>query len=580
LNNSLYVGDEVSTMGIVTCATGVASGSRNTFIEMAQGGPWSGIMVYQTDLFVQMNEGDSVEVTGIVQEYYGNTEIYVSDAGDIVILDTGVPLPDVSIVPVGYLDTTASSSYDPDSAEAYEGVLVRCEEAYVTDTAGPSGDWEIWDGSGYCYVRDNGNYTYTPHMWDVVDVTGIVHVYYDLFRLQPRYDDDLDPRAFHVSYAFAVRDDSMEVIFTLPVDPVTGGDPGNFSLTGGLDVLAAERDAEDLLVVHLKTDPQAVGNEYTLYVENVEDTLGNPLPDVDSAAFWGGVMSIATIQSDTADSGLSAWEDRRVTTTGIVTCDSTSSSWWWLEMAQGGPFSGIQAYDYTYEPIIGDSVFTCGTIMEYYGMTEIGSIVYCEIVSSGNDSPPPETLVTGDLSYGAVDIERWESVLIQVVDAIVTNANPGGYDWEIDDGSGPCIVYYNDTYTYVPSDGDTVSVRGIVRYSYGNMQIEPRNNSDVVPSAVSEGAAGRNVWKPIRLNLMPNPMTEMGELHFVMPSEGDVQVAIYDASGRQVRELLHGTIEAGTYTLAVNPGLPSGVYFAGLKAGKQWKVRKFTVLGQ
>jgi hypothetical protein len=372
----------------------------------------------------------------------------------------------------------------------------------------------------------------------------------------------------------------MEVVFTMPVDPVTGGDPGNFTLNGGLDVLAAERDADDLKVVNLKTDPQTVGSEYTLYVENVEDTLGNPLPDVDSASFWGGVIPITTVQSDTADSGLSAWEDRRVTISGIIIADSTSSSWWWAQMAQGGDFSGIQAYDYDYEPVIGDSVIAVGEILEYYNQTELASVVYCEIVSSGNDTPPPETLMTGDLAFGAVGLEGRESILVQILDAIVVDANPGGAYWLIDDGSGVCYVANRTQYSYEPQDGDTVSVRGPTRFAYGSMQVEPRGDYDLWGSAVQEDGGSPLRGRTVRMTLSPNPMMKGGEVQLALPEKGEVHLNIYNASGRRVREVFSGVLEAGSHSMDIGPGLPSGVYFAGLQAGRKWKVRKFTVLGQ
>ncbi|WP_054840020.1 hypothetical protein [Thermococcus sp. JCM 11816] len=66
--------------------------------------------------------------------------------------------------------------------------------------------------------------------------------------------------------------------------------------------------------------------------------------------------------------------------------------------------------------------------------------------------PDPVLLPTGNVSQ-----EQWESVLVRVENAIVTNTSLGYGEWEADDGSGPVriddMIYKYD----LPKVGGTFS---------------------------------------------------------------------------------------------------------------------------
>jgi predicted extracellular nuclease len=155
---SLWVNQTVTLRGIVVAKTGV-TGTRNIFVEMNPGGPWRGIMVYfpsSLGTLPTINVGDSVVFTGGVLEYYGNTEIQINSLSDFQIVSTGHTPPAPALITCAHLDTTSTSAFPVDSAEAYEGVLVRIENAYVTRTGlGTNNEFEISDGTGYVIVRNN-----------------------------------------------------------------------------------------------------------------------------------------------------------------------------------------------------------------------------------------------------------------------------------------------------------------------------------------------------------------------------------------------------------------------------------------
>lgn len=95
-----------------------------------------GIFVYLGERIDVVNPGDLVEVTGVVQEYFGNTEISITP-GDILLLSAGNPLPAaVDLSPPS--EESVSSRY----FESLEGMYVRMDEAVVV---GPTNDSdETW----------------------------------------------------------------------------------------------------------------------------------------------------------------------------------------------------------------------------------------------------------------------------------------------------------------------------------------------------------------------------------------------------------------------------------------------------
>lgn len=64
------------------------------------------------------------------------------------------------------------------------------------------------------------------------------------------------------------------------------------------------------------------------------------------------------------------------------------------------------------------------------------------------------------------------------------------------------------------------------------------------------------------LVVTPNPVTDGGVVEVTLAAGTDVDVALYDAAGRQVRTLYSGTRSAGRFSMPLGPeGLASGVYF-------------------
>ncbi len=190
---SPYQDQTVWVEGIVTAKTGELgyADQGKLVIEEPDGGPWSGLLVYGAEGFAT-EEGDYVRLLAPIKEYYGMTEM--SFAGAVYtyteIISHGNTLPAPEVV-------SASIAADVATAEPYEGVLVEVQDATVTNEDLGHGEWQINDGSGDIRVDDDGdhdgNLTYVPSNGDQFNfVRGILFYTYGNYKIEPRYDPDLD----------------------------------------------------------------------------------------------------------------------------------------------------------------------------------------------------------------------------------------------------------------------------------------------------------------------------------------------------------------------------------------------------
>ena len=68
-------------------------------------------------------------------------------------------------------------------------------------------------------------------------------------------------------------------------------------------------------------------------------------------------------------------------------------------------------------------------------------------------------------------------------------------------------------------------------------------------------------------------------IEFDIPEVTDVKLEVYDVLGRKVKTILDDRLEGGRYRARVNgSGLPSGVYFYRLEAGKYVGVKKMLLV--
>lgn len=171
---SPYAGQIVNTAGIVTAV--VNSGGDVGYFIQSGSGAWTG--VYVDDATNAPSRGDSVEITGTVEEFFGFTR--VTGISAYTVATTGNPEPaawGVATIEVNYED--------------YEGVLVQATSAECTDPAAGFGQWKIYDGTTDTCLVDDIIYSFTPVLGNTYDVTGPVWYSFSEFKILPRDAADI-----------------------------------------------------------------------------------------------------------------------------------------------------------------------------------------------------------------------------------------------------------------------------------------------------------------------------------------------------------------------------------------------------
>ncbi len=126
-----------------------------------------------------------------------------------------------------------------------------------------------------------------------------------------------------------------------------------------------------------------------------------------------------------------------------------------------------------------------------------------------------------------------------------------------------------------------LGIPGLLEAAFDDFSIETfaPDLTSVDPSLVAaRSALDQNRPNPFR------PGSTLTTIRFILSSPGDAKIAIFDATGRQVRTLFHGPMQSGAHTLVWN-GLDdsgsevgAGVYFYRLTAGAYEQSRRMTIV--
>lgn len=170
--------DQVVTTSGVVSAVRPGGGNNNPqgFYIQDGTGPWSGVFVFNSTFSV--SEGDSVELTGTVKEFFNQTEIDL--VTDLTVLSSGNSVQFTNI------------STNQVNTEPYEGVVVRVSNATCTDANAGFGQFEVDDSSGPCLVDDDIYQYPNPTLGVVYSVTGPVRYSFSEFKIETRRVEDVE----------------------------------------------------------------------------------------------------------------------------------------------------------------------------------------------------------------------------------------------------------------------------------------------------------------------------------------------------------------------------------------------------
>lgn len=145
------------------------------FVQDQGGGPWTGLVVYVDHDTTDVTTGWQGAVSGTVDEFYGLTEVTVTDPALLVRNGSGIPVASVL-------------SAAPEDWEEYEAALVTLENVEVTTEEGYG---QVATNYANLFV-DDLFYDFDAAKGDVwSSVTGPVWYSYNEWKLVPRTADDL-----------------------------------------------------------------------------------------------------------------------------------------------------------------------------------------------------------------------------------------------------------------------------------------------------------------------------------------------------------------------------------------------------
>ncbi len=137
-------------------------------------------------------------------------------------------------------------------------------------------------------------------------------------------------------------------------------------------------------------------------------------------------------------------------------------------------------------------------------------------------------------------------------------------------GSSAKVEYIR---TYLPGEENTTRHNLDVSYSY------TIDTSGAVTGINSGNGIVPNVFS-LEQNY-PNPFNPGTVIKYSIPTAGIVSLKVYDIMGREVKTLVNGNQNTGSYSVSFNPsesGLPGGVYFCKLISGSFVKTLKMIYL--
>ena len=249
------------------------------------------------------------------------------------------------------------------------------------------------------------------------------------------------------------------------------------------------------------------------------------------------VTTIAAIQDTTGTgSGDSPFKDQVVTVEAVVSAESYAFGGTYYIQDGSGSWSGIMVYDPDHANAYGDSIRITGTVVEYYGVTEIKDVTEYVKLDSGK-TVEPTLVTTGEIGTGGISAEAYEGVLVQVKNVTITNPDLGYGEWEIDDGSGACRVDDAADYYFNQANYDSVrSIIGVLNYNFDDTKIEPRIAWDVVEAG--EFTRIQRIQQVRHSALLRTPIDGLSDVSYATNPENPFDATNYPGDTVKVRGIV------------------------------------------
>ena len=184
-----------------------------------------------------------------------------------------------------------------------------------------------------------------------------------------------------------------------------------------------------------------------------------------------GRYLISEIQTTAnGEEGDSPLAGQNASTFGVVTAVSTYG---YFIQNGSGPWNGIFVYDTINNPILRDSLHITGLVFEYNAKTEIKDITEFSVENTDSELPAAEIITCLSANH-----EKYEGVLIKVLESTCTNIDLGYGEWLVADGTDELVI--DDLiFSYSPTLNEEYNIVGIIDYSYEQFKLEPRFEADI-----------------------------------------------------------------------------------------------------
>lgn len=579
-NTETHLGSVVETGGIVMNADGVFTSTQTkTYI---QDGTGYGIMLFSftPELLSELSIGDSVSVTGEVDEYNGTTEIVDFE---VTVISSGNDVP----APVIF-----ESVYEATLSQAMEGTYAQVTGTMLNPVGTGSFNLYLTDGSGEISVRFHSGLAADltdADTGDTLTVNGVIAVYNGAAQIYPMMADDwaiggrLDgpanwdfeqwnttelvdwPTYWNLGDAesMTAAQSEMNVLdgdYSAEITILDGAGTSTLQqvlwaveVGGHYEIIANVLDNDPgvdvyLTAAFLDADGEMVGGPVSseITVDNAEYqelmVVGDGFAGISAVeitivfeptvnfsesstvyldGFEGGGYSPVTIADIQTDENLM---DREVVITGIVTQGAGLTAGFNDVYIQDDSGYGILLYDGTLreDMVRGAELRVWGVVDEFSGVTEIVDFGY-EVLSNDNELPAPLLGTTAEMAAN----QALEGTWAQVTGYIQNNVGTPSWNLYVNDGSGDVVVrVWSATGIDLSSFSrfDNVTVRGTIDLYQGDVQIQPSAQEDI--EAATPFAA------PTELSVTPSAENVLVEWTAIAePDEGFLYYAVYRNGG-------------------------------------------------
>ncbi len=602
------VGTDVEVDSVVVTGLDLKPTTYGFLAQEIAGGPWSGVLCYTNDVDPyatwDIEVGDLVAVQGTHAEYPTTgsrvTEIDVDNAW---IITKGYGEPACQLLSCADLGREAE---DSTFAEQWEGVYV-CVDTVQVGSLWDYAEWVVGEyhnhpgsGLGDSLIIDDKLIDPTlnaPAVGDTLSlIKGVYSEEHGNYRLWPRGTFDLEfmgpPPGPNLVLAYATSDTSIYAVFDRPLLESSAENKNNYFLESETTIEQAILNLSNMKTVKLITATQPDTLLDSLVVCDVKSAEGTAMFECEKYGFMAGITPIHYVQKPGSDPVY--WDTplivgEQVTVKGVVTSASADFGGPFFMRDDMGPWNGVYIYRPGASVSRGDVVTVSGVVDEYYGWTEISSVDYFYLHASGPE-PVADSLTNTVLMADSVSMEAYESCLINLDMMEATTYLDAYGEWDIDDTLGTASVHIGDFavatgsgYAY-PGLGSIVNIQGCWRYYYLHM-LEPRDSADIVVlQPCTAGIDAREVAMARLDQNTPNPFVGGTTIKFAVPTNGRVKVAVYDVTGKLVKDLANRVMTPGEYSVtwdgrdSRNKEVGPGIYFYTFATPKGSIQKKMVVL--